>query len=364
MAFTRRTTHVAPATAETIAAAAACLRAGGLVAMPTETVYGLAADATSGAAVAGIYAAKGRPTFNPLIAHVLDIAAARREGEFSREADRLAEAFWPGPLTLVLPAAPSCRVSLLARAGLDTLALRAPAHETARALIEAAGTPLAAPSANRSGRVSPTTAAHVLADLDGRIDWILDGGPARLGLESTIVACLDAAPALLRPGAIAREDIEAVLQAPLAVAADAGKTRRLRPGSSNRTMRRAPGFGSRPGMRRATRLRSISPARWQAPPRLRVSISRPRETSSRPPRTSLPICALSTKPGRSASPSPPFPIAASAPRSTTGSNARPRPERPEGRDGRQKLILMSGIAELPRIAGKVTIDGHQPARKA
>jgi L-threonylcarbamoyladenylate synthase len=217
MAFTRRTTHVAPATAETIAAAAACLRAGGLVAMPTETVYGLAADATSDAAVAGIYAAKGRPTFNPLIAHVLDVAAARREGEFSREAEKLAEAFWPGPLTLVAPAAPSCRVSLLARAGLDTLAIRVPAHETARALIEAARTPLVAPSANRSGRVSPTTAAHVLADLEGRIDWILDSGPSRHGLESTIVACLGAEPILLRLGAIAREAIEGVLQASLAV---------------------------------------------------------------------------------------------------------------------------------------------------
>ncbi len=183
MAFTRRTTHVAPATVQTIAAAAACLRAGGLVAMPTETVYGLAADATSDAAVAAIYAAKGRPTFNPLIAHVLDVAAARREGAFSREAEKLAEAFWPGPLTLVAPAAPSCRVSLLARAGLDTLAIRVPAHETARALIEAAGMPLVAPSANRSGRVSPTTAQHVLADLKGRIDWILDGGPSRHGLE-------------------------------------------------------------------------------------------------------------------------------------------------------------------------------------
>ena len=217
MALTRRTTHLAPANAETIAVAAACLRAGGLVAMPTETVYGLAADATSGAAVAGVYVAKGRPTFNPLIAHVLDTASARREGMFSSEADRLAEAFWPGPLTLVVAAAPKCRVSLLARAGLDSVAIRVPAHETARALIDAAGMPLAAPSANRSGRVSPTTAAHVLADLDGRIDWILDGGPARHGLESTIVACLEAAPTLLRPGAIAREAIEAVLQAPVAV---------------------------------------------------------------------------------------------------------------------------------------------------
>jgi L-threonylcarbamoyladenylate synthase len=217
MAFTRRTTHVAPATAETIAAAAACLRAGGLVAMPTETVYGLAADATSDAAVAGIYAAKGRPTFNPLIAHVLDVAAARREGAFSHQAEKLAEAFWPGPLTLVAPAATNCRVSLLARAGLDTLAIRVPAHETARALIEAAGMPLVAPSANRSGRVSPTTAQHVLADLKGRIDWILDGGPSRHGLESTIVSCLAPGPTLLRPGAIAREAIEGVLQAPLAV---------------------------------------------------------------------------------------------------------------------------------------------------
>ncbi len=223
MASIRRKTQIAPATVETIAAAAACLRAGGLVAMPTETVYGLAADATSNTAVAGIFAAKGRPAFNPLISHVLDVGAARLEGEFSPEAEKLAKAFWPGPVTLVLPAAPGCRVSLLARAGLDTLALRAPAHETARALIEAAGTPLAAPSANRSGRVSPTTAAHVFADLDGRIDWILDGGPARLGLESTIVACLDAAPTLLRPGAIAREDIEAVLGMRLALGGDSGK---------------------------------------------------------------------------------------------------------------------------------------------
>jgi L-threonylcarbamoyladenylate synthase len=223
MALTRRTTHVAPATAETIAAAAACLRAGGLVAMPTETVYGLAADATSDAAVAGIYAAKGRPTFNPLIAHVLDAAAARREGAFSLEAEKLAEAFWPGPLTLVAPAAPSCRVSLLARAGLDTLAIRVPAHATARALIEAAGTPLVAPSANRSGRVSPTTAEHVLADLEGRIDWILDSGPSRHGLESTIVACLAAGPTLLRLGAIPREAIEGVLHAPLTVRDESGQ---------------------------------------------------------------------------------------------------------------------------------------------
>jgi len=222
MAPTRRKTFVARPTAETIAAAGACLRAGGLVAMPTETVYGLAADATSDRAVAGVFAAKGRPQFNPLIAHVLDTGAARLEGVFSVEAEKLAEAFWPGPMTLVLPAASGGRVSLLARAGLKTVALRAPAHETARALIEAAGAPLAAPSANRSGRVSPTTAAHVLADLDGRIDWIVDGGSSRHGLESTIVACLDEAPMLLRPGAIAREAIEAALGTPLALQSNAG----------------------------------------------------------------------------------------------------------------------------------------------
>lgn len=214
MATSRRMTHVAPATPGTITAAAACLRGGGLVAMPTETVYGLAVDATSDAAVAGVFAAKGRPAFNPLIAHVLDLKAAREHAIFGPDAERLAQAFWPGPLTFVLPVAPGCRVSLLARAGLDTLAVRAPAHPVARSLIDAAEVALAAPSANRSGRVSPTTAAHVLADLDGRIDWIIDGGPSSHGLESTIVACVDA-PKLLRPGAIPREAIEAALGRPL-----------------------------------------------------------------------------------------------------------------------------------------------------
>jgi len=214
----RRTTRLAEPSPETIEAAAACLRAGGLVAMPTETVYGLAADATSEAAVAGIFAAKDRPTFNPLIAHLTDLEAARVEAQFAPEAESLARAFWPGPLTLVLPAALHCRVSLLARAGLDSIALRIPAHPVARALIEAAGTPLAAPSANRSGRVSPTTAAHVLADLDGRIDWIIDGGAAEVGIESTIVSCLAEGVSLLRPGAIPREAIERALGAPLAIA--------------------------------------------------------------------------------------------------------------------------------------------------
>lgn len=211
MALDIKITRLMKASPEAIAAAAQCLRMGGLVAMPTETVYGLAADATSDAAVAAIYAAKERPAINPLIAHVLNIEAAREHGLFGPEAETLARAFWPGPLTLVLPVARTCRISLLARAGLDTVAVRAPSHQTARALIEAAGVPLAAPSANRSGRVSPTTAAHVAADLDGRVDLILDAGPCRHGLESTIVACLGPRPELLRPGAVTREKIEAAL---------------------------------------------------------------------------------------------------------------------------------------------------------
>ncbi|MGO4870726.1 MAG: L-threonylcarbamoyladenylate synthase [Roseiarcus sp.] len=218
----RRVTRITPADAESIAAAAAVLRAGGLVAMPTETVYGLAADATSDAAVAAIYAAKGRPVFNPLIAHFADRESAEREAIFDENAKRLARAFWPGPLTLVAPASPTCRISLLARAGLDSLALRAPDHPIARALIAAAGVPLAAPSANRSGRVSPTRAEHVAADLDGRIDWILDAGPTPLGLESTILACLGGAPRLLRPGAIAKERIEAELGIAIASEPSAG----------------------------------------------------------------------------------------------------------------------------------------------
>jgi L-threonylcarbamoyladenylate synthase len=222
MAVDSKMTRLAKASPEAIAAAAACLRAGGLVAMPTETVYGLAADATSDEAVAAIYAAKERPAINPLIAHVLDIDRAREHAIFGFEAERLAGAFWPGPLTLVLPMASTCRISLLARAGLDTVAIRSPSHETARALIEATGVPLAAPSANRSGAVSPTTAAHVVSELDGRVDWILDGGPCRHGLESTIVACLGLGPQLLRPGAITREAIESVLGSPIDSTSTAG----------------------------------------------------------------------------------------------------------------------------------------------
>jgi L-threonylcarbamoyladenylate synthase len=211
MALDSKLTRLAEASPDAIADAAACLRAGGLVAMPTETVYGLAADATSDAAVAAIYAAKERPAINPLISHVLDIETAREHAIFGTVAETLARAFWPGPLTLVLPAASTCRISLLARAGLNTVAVRSPSHKTARALIEVATVPLAAPSANRSGAVSPTTAAHVVADLEGRVDWILDGGPCCHGLESTIVACLAGRAQLLRPGALPREAIESIL---------------------------------------------------------------------------------------------------------------------------------------------------------
>src|SRR6187549_3173225 len=195
---------------QAIEAAAGVLRAGGLVAFPTETVYGLGADATDGEAIARLYAAKGRPSFNPLIAHVSDIAAARRLARFDRDAEKLVQKFWPGPLTLVLPKSADCAVAELATAGLDTIAVRVPAHPVALAILRAFGGAVVAPSANLSGHVSPTTAAHVHADLAGRIDLILDGGPVRVGVESTIVGCFDQ-PMLLRPGGLARAEIERVL---------------------------------------------------------------------------------------------------------------------------------------------------------
>lgn len=198
-----------------IAEAARLLAAGGLVALPTETVYGLACDATDPHAVARLYAAKGRPSFNPLIAHVPDLDAARRIGRFDARAERLAAHFWPGPLTLVVPAVEGA-VCDLARAGLPTLAIRVPAHPAARAVIAASGRPIAAPSANRSGHVSPTSAAHVLADLRGRIDLVLDAGPCPVGIESTILDSSGPEVTLLRPGGLAREAIEAVLGSPLA----------------------------------------------------------------------------------------------------------------------------------------------------
>lgn len=217
-----RNTRRLQADANGIAEAARLLREGGLVALPTETVYGLAADATSGKAVAGIYAAKERPSFNPLIAHLPSIEAARREGLFDANALALAKAFWPGPLTLVVPVSSGCTVSELARAGLDSVALRVPAHPLAHAVLEAAGRPIAAPSANRSGRVSATSAAHVLNDLDGRIDAVLDAGPTSIGVESTIVSCLAGAPKLLRPGGVPRAAIEAMIGRSLVLAGEAG----------------------------------------------------------------------------------------------------------------------------------------------
>ncbi len=202
--------------ADGAAAAARILRAGGTVGLPTETVYGLAADARDPAAVARIYAAKGRPAFNPLIVHVADAAAARRIGGFGPAADRLAAAFWPGPLTLVVPLLPDARVAPAVTAGLPSVALRVPAHPVARAVLAAFDGPVAAPSANPSGGVSPTTAAHVLEGLGGRIAAVVDAGPCPVGVESTIIGLADGPPRLLRPGGIAAEAVEAVLGAPLA----------------------------------------------------------------------------------------------------------------------------------------------------
>ena len=194
-----------------IAAAAALLRAGALVSFPTETVYGLGADATNGTAVAGIYEAKGRPSFNPLIVHLADTASARDHVRWSDLAQRLADAFWPGPLTLVLPLRDGHGLSSLVTAGLDTVALRVPAHPAARALLGAFGGPVAAPSANPSGRISATTAAHVLAGLAGRIAAVLDDGPAKVGLESTILDVSGETPVQLRAGGIPKAEIEALL---------------------------------------------------------------------------------------------------------------------------------------------------------
>ncbi len=203
--------------------AAARLKAGGLVAFPTETVYGLGADATSDAAVAGIFQAKGRPRFNPLIVHVQHLQAALAYGLFDATALKLAHAFWPGPLTLVVPAV-SDRISLLARAGLETVALRVPGPDVARALIAGAGVPVAAPSANRSGAISPTSAADVMAELGGRIDMVLEGRPSAIGVESTIVAVLPGGAMLLRPGGIALERLREIV--PVGVQQDHGTRER------------------------------------------------------------------------------------------------------------------------------------------
>lgn len=197
--------------AQSVAEAARLLRAGQLVAFPTETVYGLGGDATNERAVAAIFEAKGRPEFNPLISHVLGSDEAKRFVRWNDTADRLAARFWPGPLTLVLPRSEGSRISLLATAGLDTVAIRAPSHPVAQALIRAAGLPIAAPSANRSGAISPTRAEHVAESLGERVPLILDGGPCLVGVESTVLDLTGATPTLLRPGGATREAIEAVI---------------------------------------------------------------------------------------------------------------------------------------------------------
>jgi L-threonylcarbamoyladenylate synthase len=205
-----------------IARAAALLAAGELVAFGTETVYGLGADAGNGRAVAAVFAAKGRPRFNPLICHYPDAEAAFAHVEAPEAARRLAEAFWPGPLTLVLPRRAHCPVALLTGAGLRTLAVRVPSPPVTRALLRAVGSPIAAPSANRSGQVSPTTVAHVLADLDGRIAAVLDSGSCPVGVESTVLDLSGPAPTLLRPGGTTREAIEAIV-GPLRTGLTAGE---------------------------------------------------------------------------------------------------------------------------------------------
>ena len=204
-------TQILEANAAAISQAARLILDGHPVAVPTETVYGLAADATSGAAVARIYEAKGRPSFNPLIVHVPDLAAARAIGEFDEAALELAARHWPGPLTLVVPLKTDAAIASLVTAGLPSIGLRVPAHPVMQALLRAVGRPLAAPSANRSGSISPTHASHVLASLGGRIPLILDAGPSEQGLESTIIAATDGSLRLLRPGPIT---VDAVSPAP------------------------------------------------------------------------------------------------------------------------------------------------------
>ena len=211
MIMAAATGRIRPADDAAIADAARSIRAGRLVAFPTETVYGLGANACDDKAVAAIFAAKGRPSFNPLIVHVLDTEAAQAIAQFDAKAIRLAQAFWPGPLTLVVPRRETSDVSPLVSAGLDTIAVRSPSHPVARALLAKAATPIAAPSANPSGRLSPTSAQDVAEDLGECVDLILDGGTTPLGLESTIVGLNRGKPLLLRPGAIAREAIEAII---------------------------------------------------------------------------------------------------------------------------------------------------------
>jgi len=220
-------TRIVTAAPDGIERAAAALLAGRLVAFPTETVYGLGALATCQAAVARVFEAKERPVDNPLILHVWDIEIARRFAGFDQRAEALAAAFWPGPMTLVLPLRNDAGIAPAATAGLDSVAVRVPRHQTAKALLRAVAAPVAAPSANRSGRVSPTTAEHVIADLAGRIDLVLDAGPVDVGIESTVIDLTAGdGPRILRPGGLARATIEALLGTPLAGTPSQGGPRR------------------------------------------------------------------------------------------------------------------------------------------
>lgn len=218
-----------PADAAGIAACAGQLKQGHVLAMPTETVYGLAADATNATAIAAIYATKDRPQFNPLICHVADIKVARTIGQFNEIAEKLAAQFWPGPLTLVVPRQKTCAVDPLASAGLDSIALRIPAHPAAQQLLRALGRPIVAPSANPSGRLSPSKAAHVtdmLPDIN-----VLDGGDCAIGVESSIVGCLETTPLWLRAGGLSRQEIEACLGQPLSnLPPEEASAARLAPG--------------------------------------------------------------------------------------------------------------------------------------
>nr|WP_225874004.1 L-threonylcarbamoyladenylate synthase [Terrihabitans soli] len=215
-------TKILPPTSEALGQASWALASGELVAFPTETVYGLGADARNGVAVAKIFAAKGRPSFNPLIAHTVSLEDARKIGAFDARAEKLGAAFWPGPLTLVVPSTQDCPVHELARAGLPTVAIRVPSHPVAQKLLDEFGAPVVAPSANASGRVSPTSAEHVAHDLAGKVAIIINDGRTEIGVESTVIACLPGEPVrLLRPGGLAREDIERALGEKLAEATEA-----------------------------------------------------------------------------------------------------------------------------------------------
>ena len=202
--------------------AASKLAEGGLVAFATETVYGLGADARNDTAVARIFAAKGRPQFNPLIVHANDVGLARTLGNFNSVAQKLAEALWPGPLTIVVPRRADSNLSLLVSAGLDSVAIRVPAHRMAQDLLNAFGGPVAAPSANISGSISPTSAGHVIASLGEKVDVVLDGGQCPVGVESTIVSCLSETPVILRHGGVTRQQIEEIIGAPVSDQTDGG----------------------------------------------------------------------------------------------------------------------------------------------